>query len=176
MSDRDVARRLRRATGTIYKRRRKLRLAPFRPCERLWQRRKRHCWAPCRPKMARRLKRSGPERGQTPARPTHSILHPKKHRWTPADDKVLSERPDAQVAMLLGISRWPVKHRRRRLVLVGRAKNMFVPVPGGPRRMPCWARPRTGNCPPAGPHHFQRTPEEASTGSPDALPPLDSRS
>ena len=43
------------------------------------------------------------------------IFHSKLHEWTPADDKLLSERPDAQVAMLLGLSRLAVQRRRLRL-------------------------------------------------------------
>jgi hypothetical protein len=43
------------------------------------------------------------------------IFHSKIHKWTPDDDKLLTERPDAQVAMLLGLSRLAVQRRRLRL-------------------------------------------------------------
>ena len=46
------------------------------------------------------------------------IFDPKKHHWTPADDKLLGERPDSQVALFLGISRIAVLHRRCRLRLL----------------------------------------------------------
>ena len=66
-------------------------------------------------RLARRLNRSL-HSVATRRRARHiPIFNPKQHRWTPADNKLLSERPDAQVAMLLGISRLAVKRRRLRL-------------------------------------------------------------
>jgi hypothetical protein len=50
------------------------------------------------------------------------VFNPQRHRWTLADDKLLSERPDAQVALFLGISRMAVKHRRVRLGLPPRGR------------------------------------------------------
>ena len=134
--------------GKIFRRRRKLRLAPFRPYGRLWHRAEEELLGtmPDR-KLARRLKRSVLSVASRRRARHIPIFHPKKHRWTPADDKLLSERPDAQVAMLLGISRLAAKHRRLRLGIVRPGRDMFVPIPGSPRRMPCWARPRTGSWP-----------------------------
>ncbi len=43
------------------------------------------------------------------------IFKPKTHRWTPDGDRLLSERPDVQVAMFLGITEGAVRHRRIRL-------------------------------------------------------------
>ena len=66
-------------------------------------------------RLARRLHRSV-QSVTARRRAAHiPIFNSKIHRWTPADDKVLSERPDAQVAMLLGISPLAVKARRLRL-------------------------------------------------------------
>ena len=66
-------------------------------------------------RLARRLKRS--TRSVKARRTARGIplFNPQRHHWTPADDKLLHERPDAQVAMLLGISRMAVLHRRSRL-------------------------------------------------------------
>jgi hypothetical protein len=43
-----------------------------------------------------------------------------KHRWTPADDKLLGARRDAQVALLLGLSKLAVSRRRQRLGIPAR--------------------------------------------------------
>jgi hypothetical protein len=43
------------------------------------------------------------------------IYQPKIRHWRPEDDKLLGQRPDEQVAMLLGVSVQAVKHRRSRL-------------------------------------------------------------
>jgi hypothetical protein len=83
-------------------------------------------------KLARRLKRSVQSVAKRRRARHIPILHPKKHRWTPADDKLLSERPDAQVAMLLGISRLAVKHRRRRLGIGRPGKQYVRPSPWRP--------------------------------------------
>jgi hypothetical protein len=75
-------------------------------------------------RLARRLNRSVQSvaarrrAGQIP------VFNPQRHRWTPADDRLLSERPDAQVAMFLGISRMAVKHRRVRLGLPPRGRKL----------------------------------------------------
>jgi len=62
------------------------------------------------------------------------IFNPKKHRWTPADDKLLSERPAAQVALLLGISKMAVLHRRSRLGILPPGGKQFVrPIPWQPK-------------------------------------------
>ena len=66
-------------------------------------------------RLARRLNRSL-HSVATRRRARHiPIFNPKQHRWTPADNKLLSERPDAQVAMFLGISRLAVKRHRLRI-------------------------------------------------------------
>ena len=116
MPDRNLAQRLGRSPRTIIMRRRKLRLAPFRPPARHWS------WAeeellgtmPDR-RLARRLNRSVQSVAARRRARHLPILHSKIYEWTPVDDKLLSERPDAQVAMLLGISRLAVQHRRLRL-------------------------------------------------------------
>jgi hypothetical protein len=66
-------------------------------------------------RLARRLNRSVKSVATRRAAKSIPIFNPKKHRWTPADDKLLSERPDAQIAALLGISKLAVKHRHHRL-------------------------------------------------------------
>ncbi len=43
------------------------------------------------------------------------VFGPKKHWWKAEDDKLLGLRPDAQVAMLLGVSEGTVRHRRNQL-------------------------------------------------------------
>jgi hypothetical protein len=55
------------------------------------------------------------------------IFNPKHHQWKPADDKLLGERPDAQVAMLLGISKLAVHHRRSRLGIAPAGGSKFAP-------------------------------------------------
>jgi hypothetical protein len=55
------------------------------------------------------------------------VFDRQRRRWTPADDKLLSERTDAQIALFLGISPTAVRHRRRRL---------GIPQPGRRRSAP----------------------------------------
>lgn len=43
------------------------------------------------------------------------LLKRQKHRWTAADDKLLGVRPDAQIALLLGLTTLAVSRRRQRL-------------------------------------------------------------
>ena len=82
--------------------------------------------------MARRLKRSAQSVAARRRDQHIPIFHSKKHRWTPTDDKLLSERPDAQVAMLLGISRLAVKHRRLRLGVSRPGQEYVRPLPWKP--------------------------------------------
>ncbi len=134
MSDRDAGKRLGRPPGTIYKRRRKLRLAPFCPFGRLWHRAEDELLGTMPDRtLARRLKRSVLSVAARRRDRHIPIFHSKKHRWTPTDDKLLSERPDAQVAMLLGISRLAVKHRRIRLGISRPGREHFRLDPWQPR-------------------------------------------
>jgi len=43
------------------------------------------------------------------------LLKRQKHRWTAADDKLLGAWPDAQIALLLGLSTLAVRKHRKRL-------------------------------------------------------------
>ena len=85
-------------------------------------------------RLARQLKRSVKCVATRRASKGIRIFNPKKHRWTPADDKLLSERPAAHVALLLGISRTAVVHRRSRLGIIRAGGRPFVPpVPWKPK-------------------------------------------
>ena len=79
-------------------------------------------------RLARRLKRSVESVAARRVAKRIPIFNPKKHRWKPADDKLLGERPDAHVAMLLGISKLAVHHRRRRLGIAPRGARKFAPT------------------------------------------------
>jgi hypothetical protein len=110
MTDRDAAKRLGRPRGTIYKRRRKLRLAPFRPYARLWHRVEDELLGTMPDgKLARRLKRSALSVAARRRDRHIPIFHSKKHQWTPTDDKLLSECPDASDNPLPeGRCNWPL--------------------------------------------------------------------
>ena len=66
-------------------------------------------------RLVRQLKRSVETVRTRRARKGIPVFYPKHHWWTPEDDKLLGLRPDAQVAMLLGIGVSAVRHRRNQL-------------------------------------------------------------
>jgi DNA-binding CsgD family transcriptional regulator len=82
-------------------------------------------------RLARRLKRSIETVRTRRAHKGIPVFHPKKHWWTAEDDKLLGLRPDAQVAMLLGIDVSTVRHRRNqlRISLPARLKKVTPPKP-----------------------------------------------
>jgi len=43
------------------------------------------------------------------------IFNPTRHEWRPEDDKLLGERPDQYIALLLRVSVSAVRKRRRKL-------------------------------------------------------------
>jgi hypothetical protein len=65
--------------------------------------------------LARRLKRSVETVRTRRAHKGIRVFNPQKHCWTAEDEKLLGLRPDAQVAMLLGVSEGTVRHRRNQL-------------------------------------------------------------
>jgi hypothetical protein len=56
------------------------------------------------------------------------VCDPKKHRWTADDDKLLGLRPDAQVALLLRITKEAVKHRRHQLRISLPGQERIIPA------------------------------------------------
>ena len=82
-------------------------------------------------RLARRLKRSVETVRTRRAHKGIPVFNPKKHWWTAEDDKLLGLRPDAQVAMLLGVAVSAVKHRRQqlRILLPGQERRATHPKP-----------------------------------------------
>jgi len=121
MTDQDLAQRLGRSRRAITERRRKLHIPLFRSRRRPWTQAEEELLGtmPDR-RFAQKFKRSVRSVIVHRAAKGIPLLHRQKYRWTPADDKLLGARPDAQIAMLLGISRVAVSHRRQRLRIPAR--------------------------------------------------------
>ena len=128
MKDRELAQRLGRSEEVVKKRRRLLSIPHYYPDYR-------RLWLPAEEqllgtmtdeRLARRLKRSVETVRTRRAHKGIPVFFPKKHWWTADDDKLLRLRPDAQVAMLLGIGLSAVRHRRNQL---------RISLPGQPRKV-----------------------------------------